>query len=96
MDWAQADPLTEIDGRIALIEADRAAWQHQLEDSHEVLVRAEHQRDHARAATVRAEHLVDAARAQETEARLAVREDNQELATLRDERAKIVPGPRRP
>lgn len=80
MDWNRADPLSEIDQRISVIEADRDAWQHQLED--------------AVIAKVRAGHLTDAAQAAEDEARRHVREDTSELAVLRAERRTILPDQR--
>lgn len=80
MDWTHVDPLTEIEGRIGILELDQRAWQHQLDDAHQ--------------AKVRALHLVDAAQAAEDDARRHVRDDAQEIDQLREDLRAIIPGQR--
>lgn len=77
VDWATADPLGEIDGRIRLLSQDRDAWQHAAADFHD--------------AKLRAQHMIDAADAGENEARQHVRDDVQELEQLHADRALLVP-----
>lgn len=79
MDWTH-EPLRIIDERIAFYETDRTAWQHQLEEDVALLLRAE--------------HVVERVRRQVDSDRANVRGDTAEIATLREERALLVPAPR--